>query len=181
MATTAPKRNIFRSRALQIYVQNQEKTILPRIVAPPVFLFFWILLVILTIAGLVAWLGQVPLYATGAGLIPSSSSQTADVATAIILLPNKQVQDAHIQPGMKVDVQVGTEGLPIHSNVESVSPIILSPVDVHQRYGVDVTDPSQVISVKLPGITQKQFAGTLVRAQFLVGSQRLLSLFPIFS
>ncbi len=56
------KRTIFRSKALQHYAASRQKDVLPRLVSPPVFVFFWILLGLLLVAGITAWLAQVPTY-----------------------------------------------------------------------------------------------------------------------
>src|SRR5690242_17118342 len=111
MATTASKGSIFRSKALQKYIQSREKNVLPRLVAPPVFAFFWVILATLTAAGLVAWLGQVPLYVTGSGLILDQSAiatQGKGEAVAVILLP--ATSPIHLQTRMPVQVQVGLDG-----------------------------------------------------------------------
>jgi hypothetical protein len=183
MATAAPKRSIFRGQALQKYRQNQEKSVLPRIVAPPVFLFFWILLITLTSAGFVAWLGQVPLYVTGSGRVLDKdvpSGQDSDEAVAIIILPASEV--AHIHVGLPTHVQLGSTGPQLTRPVDSISPGVLSPSEVHQQYGVEMTDPSQVVSIRLGhAISRQAYAGSPVRAQIQVGSRRLLSLFPFFN
>ena len=43
------QRSIFRARAMQHYLHRQERDILPRLVSPPLFLFLWIVLVLLSI------------------------------------------------------------------------------------------------------------------------------------
>jgi hypothetical protein len=44
-------RSIFRADAVRRYIQNQHKTVLPRLVCPHTFLYVWILLVLLFLAG----------------------------------------------------------------------------------------------------------------------------------
>ncbi len=183
MTTAAPKRAIFRNQALQKYRQNQEKSVLPRIVAPPVFLFFWILLITLTSAGVVAWLGQVPLYVTGSGTVIDkniTANQDNDEAVAIIVLPASEV--VHVHAGLPVQVQIGSTGPQVHRIVDSVSSAVLSPSEVRQSYGIAMTDPAQVVSLKLgPTISRRTYAGSPVHVQIQIGSQRLISLFPIFN
>ncbi|GAC1637362.1 MAG: hypothetical protein NVS4B9_30470 [Ktedonobacteraceae bacterium] len=183
MAITAPKRSIFRGQALQKYRQNQEKSVLPRVVAPPVFLLFWILLITLTSAGVVAWLGQVPLYITGSGMILDKDvlpDQGSDEAVAVIVLPASEV--AHMRIGLPAQIQVGSTGPRLNRAVDAVSTTILSPSQVRQLYGIEMTDPAQVVSFRLgPGISRRLYAGSPIHVQIQVGSRRLLSLFPIFS
>ncbi len=183
MATAAPKRSIFRSQAVQKYRQNQEKSVLPRIVAPPVFLFFWILLIILTSAGIVSWLGQIPLYVTGSGTVLDKDvlpAQGDDEAVAIIILPASDI--AHIRAGLPAQIQIGSTGPQVSRTVDSVSSAILSPSEVHQNYGIEMTDPAQVVFLRLgPNISRHVYAGSPVHVQIQIGSQRLISLFPILN
>src|SRR5436305_8889189 len=104
-------RSIFRNKAVEHYLQSREKTILPLFVAPPVFAFYWLLLGIFLMSGLVAWFGQVPLYASGTGLISAQSTsvnQDNKQVTALIFLPAGS--SARPQPGWSALVQVGLTG-----------------------------------------------------------------------
>ncbi|MBO0778119.1 MAG: hypothetical protein J2P37_04755 [Ktedonobacteraceae bacterium] len=51
------RRSIYRSEALEYYSRGGEKDVLPRVIAPPVFLWLWLLLG-LCIAGVIVliWL-----------------------------------------------------------------------------------------------------------------------------
>lgn len=183
MVTEASKRPIFRSKALQKYVQSREKNVLPRLIAPPVFGFFWVILATLTAAGLVAWLGQVPLYATGSGLILDRSIATVqgnDEAVAVILLPATLYRQ--LRTGSPVQVQIGMTGPSLTRTIDTIDPGILSPSEVRRRYMLEVLEPSFIATVRLgPGISSRLYAGSIVHAQVQVGSQRLLSLFPLFN
>ncbi len=183
MATGTSKGSIFRSRALQKYVQSREKSVLPRFVAPPVFALFWIILVALTGAGAVAWLGQIPLYATGSGLILDQSIATAhgnDEAVAVILLPATLYRQ--LRAGSPVQVQIGMAGPSLTRTIDTIDPAILSPSEIRQRYMLEVLEPSFIATVRLgPAISSRMYAGSIVHAQVQVGSQRLLSLFPLFN
>src|SRR5436305_1225495 len=98
MATATPNRSIFRGQALQKYRQNQEKSVLPHLITPPTFLLFWIILVILMSAGIISWLGQIPLYVTGSGVVldkTSLSHLSSDTATAVILLTASDASRVH--------------------------------------------------------------------------------------
>ena len=45
------ERSIFRSEALQHYIQNQEKVVLPRLASPRVFVYLWIVALVLLVVG----------------------------------------------------------------------------------------------------------------------------------
>jgi len=183
MATATPNRSIFRGQALQKYRQNQEKSVLPRFIAPSAFLFFWMLLIILMSAGIISWLGQIPLYVTGSGVVLDKTPlphQSSDDATAVILLT--AIDAAHVHAGLSSQVQIGSTGLQLTRVVSAVSPAILSPNEAHKLYGITMTDPALVISLSLgPTISRKIYAGSPVHVQIQIGSRRLISLFPFFS
>jgi hypothetical protein len=183
MATATSKRSIFRNKALQKYAQGREKSVLPRLVAPPVFALFWIILAALTGAGVVAWLGQVPLYASGSGFVLSQGIAIArgdDEAVAVILLPASY--SGQLRTGATVRLQIGTAGPSLTRTVDTIDPHILSPSAVRQCYGIGVLEPSFTATVRLgPALPSHLYAGSMVQAQVQVGSRRLLSLFPLFS
>lgn len=181
------KRTIFRDKALKHYAQSWERVILPRFVAPPVFLFLWILLGLLLVATLLAWLGQIPAYATGAGIVLDQRSTTdnkaGDKATAVIFLPASP--SLRVQTGLSVRVQIGQTGPRFNTTIVLVEPDVISPSAARQRYGLNgnlvqvITQPSIVVIVGLgPTISAEIYAGSLVSAQVQVGTQRVLSLLP---
>lgn len=174
---TTSKRSIFRDKALHQYLQSREKNILPRFVAPPVFVLYWILLAMLLVSGLIAWFEKVPLYATGAGIIPTN--REGNQAIAIIFLPASS--SSHPQPGLPALVQINPSGSQFNGTVSTIEPGIISPSEAKKRYSFEISTPSLVVTVKLgTNVSSSMYAGSLVNAQVQVGSQRLLSLFPVF-
>lgn len=178
-------RTIYREKALQHYVQSWEKVTLPRFVAPSVFTFLWLLLALLLAAALLAWLGEVPIYASGSGFVLSqgaSASNSADAATVVVFLP--ATADSNVKVGLPIQVQIGSTGPQLNATVTTVETTVLSPSDIRQRYGLTgslatiVTQPSIVLTVN-PGsaLSAKTYAGSLVSVQVQVGTQRVLSLF----
>ncbi len=179
MATATPKIQIFRSKTLQKYMQNREKSVLPRVVAPPIFAFSWIVLTLLIAAGIATWLGEVPSYITASGIVldTNSAASQGDGATAALLLPASD--SSYIRPGLPVQLQIGQAGPQVHRTINSVSQNLLSPVEVHQQYGFEVADPSLVVTVGLGStISEHLYSGSPIQAQVQIGSQSLLALFP---
>lgn len=184
MATTSPKRPIFRSKTLQTYIQNREKSVLPRIITPPVFALSWIVLALLIAAGITIWYGQVPVYITGSGIIPEplASSQQETDTTAIILFPISDI--AYLQADLPIQIQIDPAGsrLVFNSRVVAVSQSPLSPDEIHLKYGLEVAAPAVVVTATLgTALSRKLYAGSLVQAQLQIGSQSLLSLFPVLN
>jgi len=188
MATIA-KRAIFRSKTLQTYMQNREKSILPQVVAPPVFSACWLVLALLIIAVMLIWVEKLPLYVNGSGIIvySSVSPQQDTGATAIILVPSSTIEHLqaglpgsnieHLQTGLPIQVQI--DGSVLNSRITAVSHNPLSPDEIHQEYGLSVAGPAFVITDRLgPALVGNLYAGSLVQAQLQIGSQSLLSLFP---
>lgn len=177
-----PKRQIFRGKALEQYALSRERTILPRLVAPPVFAFLWVLLAILVVAGIAAWLGTIPVFATGNGVIITQhveATPAKDEPVAIIFLSTTVTANLHT--GLPVLVQVGESGPQYNGVVNAVEPGVLSPEAIREKYSVGVLEPSRVILVNLGNaLSSNTYAGTLISAQVQTGSRRLLSLFPVF-
>lgn len=180
---SASNNTIFRKSAVQKYIQGRDKTVLPRFVTPPTFLLLWCLLSIFTSAWLIAWMGQIPLYATGIGVVlpPSTATgHTNDRAVAIVFVP--YTSSLHLQSGQQAQVQLGTISSPITGTIERVNSQLLSPNAVRQSYGLAMPAPSVAVLVALDShLSGHLYAGTPVQAQIQVGTSRLLSFFPGFA
>jgi hypothetical protein len=120
---------------------------------------------------------------SGSGAILDSTvlpDQGSDEAIAVMLLPANV--SGTIRAGFPAQVQIGQTGPQVDCLVTAVSPGVLSPSEIHQKYGLSVTDPSQVIAIRLgTGISRRVYAGSPIRAQIRVGSRRLLTLFPLLN
>jgi hypothetical protein len=171
---------IFRSKTVQNYMRNREKSVLPRIVAPPVFVLSWIVLMVLIVAGIAVWSGQVPSYIAGAGIILDANSMASQDggATAAILLPASA--SSYIRPGLPIQLQIGQSGPQLHRTIDAINQNLLSPDEIRQRYGFTVEDPSLVVIVGLgSAISEHLYSGSPIQAQIQIGSQSLLVLFPV--
>ncbi len=165
------KSSIFREEALQRYIRNREKSILPRFTTPPILLFFWCLLIIFLLGGALAWFEQVPVYATGGGVVPDSGS------SALIFIPYSPSLALHV--GEPVQVQLASNGAQLSGKVTSTDLQQFSPEQIRQRYQVQVAGPAAVVTVSLgPPFTAQTYAGSVLSAQVQVGSRRLISFVP---
>jgi len=170
---TASKDSIFRKEAVEKYLQNREKTILPRFVAPPVFLFCWCLLAIFLCIGLLTWFGEVPVYVAGEGVVLSSGDSAG--ARALIFVPYSSALQLHA--GQRVQLQFAGQASQLTSTVQTADRTRLSPQEVRQRYQFVISQPSVAITVDLGSrFSARVYAGSVVLAQVEVGSRRLLSL-----
>jgi hypothetical protein len=175
---TTTNHTIFRERAIQSYRRSREKHVLPRFVAPPVFLGLWMVLSLCLVAGWLAWNIRVPVYLAGSGLVVSGEAQV------VLFISADQQQSVH--PGEPVQVQLGRSGPLLQRTITTVVPTVLSPEQARQDYHLDgalallVTAPTIAVMVALdPGSTFAGYAGSLVSAKVQVGDESLLSFVPL--
>ena len=183
---TASKRTIFRHKALQQYEQSRNKTVLPCYVSPPIFVCLWILLGLLIIAGVAAWLGQVPTYVAGSGVVldpGSTTQQGGNEGVAVVFVP--ATPSLTLRPGLPVQLQIGSTGPQLTTTIATVEPGIVSPNEARDRYALGgvasavITQPSVVVTARLgPSIPAQVYAGSIVSAQVQVGTRSVLSLLP---
>src|SRR5579884_808791 len=96
-------RSIFREKALRHYVQNQEKTVLPRFISPPVIFVLWAFLILFLAGGAIAWLYQIPVNLAAAGEI--STQAVHGQALIVIIVSTRQVSLLH--PDQPARFQIG--------------------------------------------------------------------------
>lgn len=178
-----PKRIVFREKALQHYVQQREKTVLPVWVTPPTFLILWLLLGLLgllLLAGLVTELTEVPVTTSGVGIIQADEQQST-APTALIFLPSSHT--IALQPNMPVLIQIKNVE-PIKASVTSVVPGLVSPSDARNQIPsgnpcqLSIQGPSVVLTAQLDAPTPPLniINGGCGIVQIKVGTSRLLPL-----
>lgn len=183
------KQTIFRSKALDYYTRSREKDVLPRMIVPPVFLCMWLLLMLCLAGTTVSWLGRIPVYVSGVGVMQEHSIQSKTQHTqelmAVVFVPTDAAHSLHLTTGTPVLLHIGSQKQSFNATIDAVEPGVLSPSDAQQRYklasGVAslITEPSIVVSIKLGTALQAQtYNGSTVNAQIQVGSRRVLSLLP---
>jgi hypothetical protein len=181
------QRPLFREHALKHYLQKREKDILPRLVSPPTFICGWFLLCLVVAVGVVAWLEEVPVFVNGSGIVlaQEQGNVSGDGGTVRVFLPASQARLVHV--GETSLLQVGRTGPSFTTRIVHVEPGLLSPDDVHKRYGFNyygmpvITEPSVAVDVKVkPSVLSRLYAGSPVSAQVQIGTRRVLSLLPGF-
>lgn len=180
------KSPLFRQQALDYYIRSQEKSILPRIARPPVFLLLWLLLALAVTAILLVWLGQVPIYVSGPGMVvePTATQpqQSPPTAIALVFFPVTPGQSLPIHAGDPVRLQIGTQEPPLITKVAQVGLGILSPLEIEQRYApgsaitARITGPSLIVTIHLSSTFASQtYAGSTLTAQIQIGTTSILS------
>ena len=178
-----PNISLYRENALKHYREGRDRDVLPRLVAPSAFLLLWLLLGVLVLFGLLAWSLQIPVYATGSGVLMGGDQP--DQVRAVIFLPAQHLSSLH--PGQRVQLSIGSAHVNEQAPIVSIEPGLLSPQAASQRYGLGseagllVQQPSVAVIVKLdPQLAPGLSAGTLVQAKIQIGSQPLLALLSLF-
>lgn len=176
-----PPRPLFRERALIQYHQRQQQTILPRLVSPPVFIYFWILLGFLLLASGLAWWTQIPVFVTASGVfyaqnVPSPSKSTQTVV--LLFLPTSDINKVRL--GQSVQLQLVATGQQFTGTVSQIEPNVVSPLKISQHYHLASaaipTEPSIVVVVTpATSLDASVYAGSQVDAQIQTGMQRVLT------
>ncbi len=181
-----PRQPLFRQQALAHYAQQQEKTILPRSVAPPVFLCLWMLLGLLLTAIVFAWQVQVPAYAGAAGVLVQNGKitpQSTGEVLALLFVPASFSPE--VQVGQAVTLQLTTTGEQLQATIRSIEPDSITPADARQRYGLTgdlaltISQPSVIVTAALATpLPADMSVGRRISAQVQVGARSVLSLVP---
>ncbi|HEX2910113.1 MAG TPA: hypothetical protein VH186_04850 [Chloroflexia bacterium] len=170
------ERQIFRQNALERYRWANEKEILPRVVTPSAFVFLWILLGVVILAGGFAWFGSVPTIATGAAAV--TQEQNGQVSAVVFFEPG---QLSALKAGQEVELTLNANGQRVKAKIETVSSTVLSPAEARSRYNLDalaVIQPAAVATVRLPANLSELYRGSLLPAHVETGSRRLISFLP---
>jgi hypothetical protein len=190
------ERSIFRESAIKKYLQRQEQGVLLQVVSPPAFALLWIVLLLLLAAGVLAWAVEVPISATGQGVIVEQTADGAatdggatgqngqEVVAALFFSPDQQ---GSLHQGQSVAMNVGLASSSLTGSIARVETDVISPNEARQRFNLQgtlaqvVTGPSVLVLVNIGSVSSAHsYVGSLCAAQVRIGSQRVLSLLPGF-
>jgi len=174
------KRKLFRTQALKHYTSNKQKDILPNAVTPPIFLMFWLILLIIGVALFFSWQERVPTYTQALGIVLEQPNQPA---TALLFLP--PVSATQLAVGQQLTFQVNVTGQKFQAGVTSISSDPITPESAIIQYGLTgdtqfvIDQPSLVVAINLTPQQAQQVVDHLsIVAQVQVGSRSLLSMLP---
>jgi len=180
-----PRSTIFRENAVKAYLQGRDKDTLPHFISLPMTLILWVLIVLIVVAGGLAWSAKIPVFVTGTGIVlyESGYSQSDRRAVALIFLPPEQA--SRLSVGLPVRIHMSISGPEIVSKIAGVEPRMISPYMACRAYGLDancaalITRPAVIALVKLDSLSTATYAGSVLTAEVEVGSQRIISLLPL--
>jgi hypothetical protein len=181
---------IFRADAARRYMESQEKTVLPRLLSPPVFIGLWILLGLLVIVGGVSWFARVPEYVSCPAVVVDWRDRVPSVAgdTAVVaFLP--PASSARVKSGQRLFVQFEAAGGRLSQPISFVDSQIISPDAAHKQFALNasaapaITRPAAVAVARLEappdGTLAAAHVGSVYQVEIEVGARRLVSLLPI--
>lgn len=179
---SASQHPIFRENAIKAYVRGRDKDILPRFIAPPTFLFIWILLLLFLFIGGLVWNIRLPTYLSGTGFVVAGTQPTQ--VQAVVFFSPDQLSQLHVS--QSIQIHIGQNGPTIQSSVTTVESVPLSPEQAYQRFQLDsaaaalITGPSVALLIALDNsaIPPTLYTGSLVQAQVEIGTHSVLSLIP---
>jgi hypothetical protein len=183
-------RSVFRRKAVEYYIQNQEKQVLPRYISPQAFAYWWLLLLLFMISAGVIGSIQLPMYLHGHAIVKveHATEQEAGAGRLIAFLPASAIKQLTV--GQAVLLSLDAERQRVPGQIITVERQVLSPQTAQQRFMLTslpastVTQPVAVVIVQLaefPAITlSTQYAGGVYSVEVEVGVQRLISLVPWF-
>jgi hypothetical protein len=184
------KRSIFRVDALRRYAQSREEPVLLRLVSPRMFLCLWILLGLLLIGGFLAWLAQVPVYASGSAVVVDGRGKTPSIGDEVLVVafvPPEHLR--RLRVGQMLLLEIGGVGKRSGRSIIAVEPEIIGPDMAQRRFALNagatpaITQPSAIAIARLDplitGLPAAAYVGSIYRAEIEVGSRRAISLLPL--
>jgi hypothetical protein len=187
---TPNKRAIFRADALQRYIASREVAVLPRFIAPPMFLLLWGMLGLLAAGASLVLAVPIPVYASGPAVALSPSGPwgaSHDDATVLVCLPPSTLGEVGLGQGLILTSQVS--GLQVGAQIIAVDRTVSSPAAIRERFALDpaagqaISQPAVAVLARLAlhqdGGPAKAYAGSTYRAEIRIGAQRVVTFLPV--
>jgi hypothetical protein len=180
------ERSIFRENAIKKYRQRQEQAVLLRVISPPAFMFFWIVLLFFLGAAVLAWSVQMPIIVAGQGVVveEATAGQRGQEVVAVLFFPPERRADLRV--GQPAQVSIGPTEISLTSFIEHVAADLIGPSEARTRFALQgalaqvITGPAVLVIIPLgPASSAHVYVGSFCSAQVHIGSQNVLSLFPI--
>jgi hypothetical protein len=201
-------RQIFRQVALERYSENLTKTVLPRFASPPWTFVFSALGMLLLALLAVFWTLQMPVYATGPGVVlyrpETAPLMVSEVASISPRYPGVVVQRplggfsggeiriaaflspeyaARVSPGQPAIIHFSGRESGEPSFVTAVEPAIASPASIRTRYNLDATAGQLVIGPAFVALIRtdaltEEMVGSIGEIRILVSTQRSAAFLP---
>lgn len=180
---TNPKGSIFRTEAVRRYVESQERSVLPRLVSPPTFLYLWSLLGLLAASTAIAWSVKIPSYISGSAAVTRLRSEgRSSQPVAVAFFPPQYL--SKLQASQKLFLKLDRPG-ESRLKLSILSVQILSPKAIQKQFALNPSIDEPAVAViaswelapsELP---LTAYLGTSGRAEVEIGTERVISLLPM--
>lgn len=179
-----PYLSIFRERAIEEYIQRQEKEIHPHFLSSAIFIVLYTALCLFLLTGLWALWKDFPIFITGPGVVLSEGSAHVPGNARVpitLFLPAKYASQIHVGAYTQIDVEPAKQQLT--GKVTRIEARVISPDEARKRYKLSNTVaramPQASVAVTIvpttPG-TAHLYAGDSASVQVQIGSKRIFSL-----
>jgi hypothetical protein len=182
--------NVFRSQALQRYMNRHEKAVFPKLIAPRTFIYLWLIVGLLFIAGLCALFADIPLYAPALAVVvegdKNQEQESKEIQIVLLLSPDYLPQ---LDVNQTVFFRMNNGGALAREHINRLEPRILSASAVRSRFALSgnaatrVNESAVVAFIPLgplpSGMEAASYLGTSYEAQVEIGHRRLISLLPL--
>ncbi len=171
----------FREKAIQEYIQRQEKDFLPQFFAPHRIILAYLLLFIFLLAGLLVWCSDVPFFVSGSGFVlPVKAAPAARPGALEIVLFLPARYRAQFHRGELVEWQIEATGPQFPATIQSIGQRPLSAEELRRQlmvsdYTAQALAQSSVEVIVQPNAQHMPHlqSGEMVRAQVQVGSRHI--------
>ena len=179
--------SIFRKRAIEKYVQKQERHVILRLVSPPMFMCLWALLLLAVCGGARVWSIQEPIMVQGKGLVvPQKATNGKNTQKIIVLLLLPTDQQANLKVGQPVHIVINsTNNITFNSTIDQVETGVMSPAAISTQFNLQqslaqtLSGPSLVATAPVEPMSQAQtYLSSQCQVQVQIGSESALSLLP---
>jgi len=181
-------RLLFRKEAVEKYISELERSVLPRIIPPRLIRYLWILLALLLAAGAWTWSVQIPVHTVGDAIVCRDCQRwilaPADAPCVMALFPTEVL--SHLQPGQTLELEIAGQHIPVLVQVVAVDTVRPKLVEVPSCLewisgGRPRREQPMVVAIgRWPDGQQKPpwgMAGTM-RARVETGRRRLAGYLP---
>ena len=184
---TDKPRSIFREEVVKRYLQANDESVFPRILAPRTFIYLWVLVGLSVISLLIAWCISVPVMIPGQAIVIETQNESGYDLELAILFSSEYRQT--VKTGQSVFVSIESNNKPTQQQISTVAPRTLSPEEAMEIYAASICSPllilqpvSVVFSEFHPpniGLKSRDFRGSVYTVEIEIGTQRLITLIPV--
>jgi hypothetical protein len=193
----AEKPSIFRKEALEKYLHEQEKAVSPRLVPSRRFLTCWILFAVLSVAAVGLCFAQVPIYASGLGILTATDgaggADHLSVFRVAALFPKDVHSQLKVGKRLMIRIKAGARRRWLERPIVAVAPDVLGYAEAQREFSVNVemggariSNDTDEVALCWADLEPRPspldgLDSAVVKVRVRVGSRRLAAFLPVLS